>query len=279
MSSKDPFGDRIKGYEALTETVIPKDQGLVVRVDGRAFHTFTRPLHKFSAEDGLDGWPNVRFLACMEAAARAVAEDLRPDIFYYQSDEVTFAWFPRTSESEFPFGGRVQKLASLCASKMSVAFYEVIKLMLPKLFERENQYPIFDGRCFGVPDATEVANAVLWRMFDADKNAIQTIARKRFGKGDVLGIPNKDLRVRLFLLDSNAIKNDESLDWVNQNGVWFISGVGQLFFRGGHRLGPCASSDIFNRAGLDTKAYWKSVTSEFPEHFPQEEMNEQTGSI
>lgn len=277
MSSKDVFGDRLKAYETLTETTISTDQGVVVRVDGRSFHTFTRPLNRVSTEDGLDGWPNVQFSLCMQDAAQEVAKDFRPDIFYVQSDEVTFAWFPLSGPSEFPFGGRVQKLASLCAAKMSVCFYEHAKLMLPQLFERKNQYPIFDGRCFAVPNAAEVANAVLWRMFDSEKNAIQTIARKRFGQAGISGRPNKELRELLFPLNPNVVRSEESDRLFYEHTKWFIEGVGETFLRG---IVPLfLKTDVFRLHGLDSKRYWEYITSSFPEHFPERTDNDESGNL
>ena len=42
----DSLGDRIKSYEAVTNLKLTPRSCVVVRVDGKAFHTFTRSLHK-----------------------------------------------------------------------------------------------------------------------------------------------------------------------------------------------------------------------------------------
>ncbi|MFD0474429.1 hypothetical protein ACFQ0B_43965 [Nonomuraea thailandensis] len=41
MSDRTGLGDRMKGYEAVTRTLLPRRTYAVVRVDGRAFHTFS----------------------------------------------------------------------------------------------------------------------------------------------------------------------------------------------------------------------------------------------
>lgn len=272
MSTKDPFGDRMKGYEALTEFSIPKNQGVIVRVDGRAFHTLTRPLHRFSSEDGVDGWPNLLFTTCMVQAAEAVAKDFRPDILYVQSDEVTLAWFPQIGSSEFPFGGRTQKLASLCAAKMSVHFCELLQTLIPSL--GSGSLPIFDGRCFGVPNVFEVANAVLWRMFDADKNAIQTIARKSFSKAEIMKVSNKDLRNRLLNFDPET-DNQTKEEWVYQNVRCFVNGTGHLTFSKTFQIIP--NAEMFRLEGVDSSRYWEYVFQHFPEHFPKEKEHDEAG--
>ena len=38
----DSLGDRMKGYESVSKTVLMKRVPVVIRIDGKAFHTFTR---------------------------------------------------------------------------------------------------------------------------------------------------------------------------------------------------------------------------------------------
>jgi hypothetical protein len=47
MVSKDSLGDRMKAYESLeADHLIDAEVPLVVRLDGRAFSTFTRGMNK-----------------------------------------------------------------------------------------------------------------------------------------------------------------------------------------------------------------------------------------
>lgn len=43
-SDKTSLGDRMKTYESATKTVLPIRMPVIVRVDGKAFHTYTRHL-------------------------------------------------------------------------------------------------------------------------------------------------------------------------------------------------------------------------------------------
>ena len=45
-SSKDTLGDRMKGYENAYRFYLPRRMPVIIRIDGRAFHTFTRGLQK-----------------------------------------------------------------------------------------------------------------------------------------------------------------------------------------------------------------------------------------
>ena len=61
-SKHDSLGDRMKRYEAPTQLVLPRRTYTVMRIDGRAFHTWTR---------GLTKPYDSNFMSCMDAAALA----------------------------------------------------------------------------------------------------------------------------------------------------------------------------------------------------------------
>jgi tRNA(His) 5'-end guanylyltransferase len=50
--TKDSLGDRMKSYEKKFSNTLD-DKFIIVRVDGKAFHTYTRPLKKLRAIHGL----------------------------------------------------------------------------------------------------------------------------------------------------------------------------------------------------------------------------------
>ena len=58
---KDTLGDRMKGYENAYRFYLPRRMPVIIRIDGRAFHTFTRGLQK-----PFDG----RFIEIMQVTAR-----------------------------------------------------------------------------------------------------------------------------------------------------------------------------------------------------------------
>ena len=46
-NKKDSLGDRMKGnYESVTKTKLVKRMPVAIRIDGKAFHTFTRGFNK-----------------------------------------------------------------------------------------------------------------------------------------------------------------------------------------------------------------------------------------
>ena len=45
--SKDSLGDRMKGfYESRTKQYLPKRTYTIIRIDGKAFHTYTKGLER-----------------------------------------------------------------------------------------------------------------------------------------------------------------------------------------------------------------------------------------
>ena len=148
-----PFG--LNGYTEVPEGFYP-----IIRVDGHCFSTFTRQFNKPY---------DMRIIDAMLAATIKLVDDFHALLGYTQSDEITIVLPP---DAEI-FGRKCQKLATLAASTAAVAFYNslVHTGYCGKL-------PAFDARTFGVPNADEAANCIVWRERDAIKNSISNVARK-----------------------------------------------------------------------------------------------------
>ena len=114
MAGKDDLGDRMKVYESLeTDRLIDPEAPLVVRLDGRAFSTFTRGMHKpFDA----------RMSDIMCAVTGHLLEQTGACVGYTQSDEITLILESETPEREPIFGGRVFKIVSVLAAMASAKF-------------------------------------------------------------------------------------------------------------------------------------------------------------
>src|SRR5437868_6317488 len=113
--TQDTLGDRCKRFE-MAEAGRKAMPGLPVlaRLDGRAFHTFTR---------GLLRPYDTRMTHCMVETTRFLIEQLEACIGYTQSDEITLAWYePPGSTTAYPFDGRFQKLTSVLAGLASARF-------------------------------------------------------------------------------------------------------------------------------------------------------------
>ena len=104
----------MKGYEKVTSTKMIPRMPVIIRVDGKAFHTLTK---RWQCERPYDH----RLHFAMVYAMRATAAAMQSCVFgYTQSDEVSFLlkdW--NTFESQQWFGGKLQKLASVAASTVA----------------------------------------------------------------------------------------------------------------------------------------------------------------
>jgi tRNA(His) 5'-end guanylyltransferase len=161
------LGDRCKQYEAPEAgRRALRGTPLLARLDGRAFHTFTRDLRRPYDE---------AMSRCMIETARYLVQESNALVGYTQSDEITLAWF-ETSQSvtEYNFDGRFQKLASVLAAQASVRFFQLVTEHLPA---KARELPHFDARVWQVPTLADAADVFVWREDDATKNSITMAAR------------------------------------------------------------------------------------------------------
>lgn len=177
MSSKDALGDRCKRFEAAEagRRAMPGIP-LLARLDGRAFHTFTRGLNRPFDE---------RFGRCMVDTTRQLVDDLQALIGYTQSDEITLLWWvPSNGPQDYPFDGRFQKLASISAGIASASFARLASEHLP---EKARSLPSFDARVWQVPTREDAIDVFVWREDDATKNSLSMAARAHFSHAEVHG--------------------------------------------------------------------------------------------
>jgi len=171
------LGDRMKLYESAEcgrrfMPFLP----ILARVDGRAFHSFTR---------GMQRPFDPAMQQCMLRTAIALTKETNASIVYTQSDEISLAWHVTDPDSEVWFGGRISKMVSLLAAEATLAFYEAASELLPAYVGRR---PRFDARVWQVPNRTEAANAFLWRELDAIRNSITMAARVYFSDRQLHGV-------------------------------------------------------------------------------------------
>lgn len=160
------LGDRMKGYEAVSDGCLMRKTPAVVRVDGKAFHSFTR---------GCDRPFDYGLRNCMEDAALALCEEIQGAKFaFVQSDEISVLMSDMDSIRTEPwFGYRIQKMASVAASIATAHFGKAWRHI------GGSGVPFFDGRVFSLPP-DEVVNYFIWRQQDATRNSIQMAARAVF---------------------------------------------------------------------------------------------------
>lgn len=180
MTDSTSLGDRMKAYEAPWKLAFPRRLPLVIRVDGKAFHTYLR---------GADKPFDLGFVADMGEVARALCTEISGAVFaYHQSDEISVLVQDWASNTTQPwFAGELQKIVSISAAIATSA-----------LTERRGGRPLFDARAFVLPNTVEVANYCLWRQRDAVRNSISMAAQAHFSHKSLQGVNGDQMQERLF---------------------------------------------------------------------------------
>src|SRR5262245_7521451 len=113
-SDRTGLGKRMKRYEAASQTVLPRRTYTIVRVDGKAFHSYLR--------DGQRPYDET-FMAHMDQVAIALCEEISGAVFAYaQSDEISVLIVDFQSPGTEPwFAGEVQKIVSISAAVATAA--------------------------------------------------------------------------------------------------------------------------------------------------------------
>lgn len=188
MKHVDDLGDRIKEYESLsTSRKAFKGQPIIVRLDGKAFHTFTRGLQRPYDKNLTD---------LMVATMSHLVETYHAKLGYTQSDEITILFYEETdSKSQYIYDGRFQKLESLLAASASVFFNKNLATYLPS---KVHASPIFDARAFVVPTLKDVYDCFLWRQLDATKNAVSMAAQSMFSHKALQGKHSREMQEMMF---------------------------------------------------------------------------------
>jgi len=168
MSDNTALGDRMKGYEAVTKAFLPCRTYTVIRVDGKAFHTYLRHAKKPFDQEFMESMDTVTERLCREISGTVFA--------YTQSDEISLLLQDFGSVHTEPwFGGNVQKMVSVAASCATANFF----------WEENPVAAMFDARVFTIPDPVEVANYFLWRQRDAVRNSVSMAAQAYFSHSEL----------------------------------------------------------------------------------------------
>lgn len=161
---KNTLGDRMKTYyENRTKTFLPRRTYTMIRIDGKAFHTYTKGLEK-PFDDKL--------IKDMDDTARFLCENIQGAVCaFVQSDEISILLtdFKKITTDAW-FDGNVQKIASISASLATAKFNEL----------RPGKLALFDSRVFTIPTKTEVENYFIWRQQDTVRNSISSVAQSLY---------------------------------------------------------------------------------------------------
>jgi tRNA(His) guanylyltransferase len=199
------IGDRMKAnYELRARRELIRRMPVIVRVDGKAFHTYTRGLAR-PFDSG--------FISAMVTAAKAVGEEMQGfKAGYIQSDEASFFLTDYdTFQTSAWFDYSQSKIETICASVMTAAFNRAMGSTIDAHF---------DARAFNVPKE-EVSNYFLWRAMDWERNSLSMYCNSFFSHKQMHGKCKADQHEMLHLIGKNWTTD---LDCRLRNGTWIFAG-------------------------------------------------------
>ena len=222
MPIHDALGQRMKKYEMVSKSVLMARTPVAIRVDGKAFHTFTRHLNK--------PFDNI-FMNSMIQTMEAMCADIQNCIFgYVQSDEITFILkdYEQLNTSTW-FDNEVQKLCSISASMATYYFNKFFRENAERMMQNNTSSYIqtlrecltmpamFDARAFNIP-REEVINLIYWRQLDAVRNSIQSCGQSVFSHKQLMNKSCAEIKEML----AAAGKAWENLPIYKQRGTCCI---------------------------------------------------------
>lgn len=190
---KDELGERIKNnYENVTRYILPKRTYTIIRLDGKAFHTYTRGLNR-PFDDGLIEDMDQTSLYLLEKVQNCV-------LAYTQSDEITLVLtdFEKNDKQAW-FEQNLQKMCSISASLATAKFNQLrLKRSLGSEFDYgKNKFlhsdyldeplALFDSRVYTISSRNEVINNLIWRQKDAVRNSINMLAQSLYSHKELHG--------------------------------------------------------------------------------------------
>lgn len=200
MNKKDSLGDRMKEfYENRSKLYLPRRVPVIIRLDGKAFHSFTKGFKRPYDEV---------FHKAMNRTLQYLCENIQGcKLGYTQSDEITLLltdYDTITTDAWFGYG--MQKVCSVAASMATLKFNQAFRTAVNEetsgkevdeyavtLFKARDKGAMFDARCFSIPKE-DVTNCFIWRQQDATRNAIQMLGQCNFSHKELQGKSCNDIQ-------------------------------------------------------------------------------------
>lgn len=226
-------------YENIPKTKLMRRCPVALRIDGKAFHTFTKGF-KRPFDDILN--------TTMQQTMKYLCENIQGcALGYTQSDEITLILIDyQTLTTSAWFDYEVQKLCSVGASMATMRFNQEFRKQVldycgdhigldsdeaikysTTLQQAVTKGAMFDCRCFNVPKE-EVTNLILWRQLDATRNSIEMIGRAYFSHKELM-YKNTDKIQDMLYKQFNVNWNDFPTKYKrgsacikDMSGHWFV---------------------------------------------------------
>lgn len=187
---KDDLGKRMKTYESVPRHFLMRRNPVIIRLDGKAFHTFTKGMKKPFDEI---------LIETMQETAKYLCQNIQGcKIAYTQSDEISLLLTDYENSNTYAwFDNNIQKMASISASMATLAFNKHFSQLveryihcledcnnkedvkLAKTYQDKLNTAMFDSRVFSLPKE-EVVNYFIWRQKDAIRNSVQMVGHANF---------------------------------------------------------------------------------------------------
>lgn len=203
----DNLGNRIKRYEQAYKYNLTPRSCLFIRVDGKAFHSFTKNLERPFDQDFIT--------AMVYAASQTMQYQMQGCVAaYVQSDECTFMLTDfEAYETQGWFDYELNKVVSISAAAYTAYFNE----NLAAIGKKGNGTAIFDSRAFIVPK-DDAPNAFIWRQRDWQRNSLQMLARTHFSHKELYKKQIQDIHDMLY---------EKGVNWANlsaqhKNGTYLF---------------------------------------------------------
>lgn len=222
MPANDELGTRMKTfYEQIPKTKLMRRTPVIIRIDGKAFHTFTRGFKKPFDEV---------LIQTMQETTKYLCENIQGCVLgYTQSDEISLVLVDyQRFETSAWFDYEIQKMCSIAASMATMAFNKLFRKNVESWWtapfvgitkecqDRGSLYRIyqialdksamFDARVFNIPKE-EVTNCIYWRQLDASRNSIQMVGQANFSHKELQNKSCNDIQDML-MLQKNINWND-----------------------------------------------------------------------
>ena len=213
--NKDSLGDRMKRYEGVSKTALMRRNPVIIRIDGKAFHTFTRGFQR--------PFDNI-LIKSMQETMKYLCENIQGcKLGYCQSDEISLLLtdYDNINTSAW-FDYEVQKMCSIAASMATLAFNRIFNEKvesanidsyvglnvgfeyLSALDKAVEKGAMFDARVFSIPK-DEVCNYFIWRQNDCTRNSIQMVGQANFS--------HKELQKKSCDKIQDMLMLDKGINW------------------------------------------------------------------
>lgn len=221
----DTLGDRCKNYEKISEHYFIPKIPIIIRLDGKAFHTWTKGCKRPFDHDLMDA---------MLTSAVSTASTMQGCVgVYTQSDEITFVLVDDMAiETQQWFGGRQNKIESVSAATMTAIFNknwlakDHINAEHFNVWNYMDSNPaIFDARAFQVPK-NDVANVLLWRVKDWERNSLTMFCQTFFSHKELEGQGRADRHEMLHKIGHNWATECSDRE---KNGAWWSPSKGYRY--------------------------------------------------